>query len=53
MQGRRAFANMKATLDEGLNSYIRPNKKKQLNFLNLQGPLKKKLRKGSCMDPSK
>lgn len=47
MQGRRAFANMKATLDEGLNSHIRPN------FLNLQGPLETKLRKGSCMDPSK
>lgn len=51
MQGRRAFANMKATLDEGLNSHIRPNKKKK--FLNLQGPLETKLRKGSCMDPSK
>ena len=44
MQGRRAFANMKATLDEGLNSYIRPKKKKQLKVVKE----KKELQLWSC-----
>lgn len=41
---------MKATLDEGLNSHIRPNKKK-IKFLKFARPVRNETKKGFMHGP--